>query len=42
MVLSVLLHRVVWCCLCCSIEKYGVARVAPVYIVLPVLSQVLN
>ena len=29
MVLSVLLHREVWCCLCCSIEKYGVVRVAP-------------
>ena len=41
MVLSVLLHREVWCCLYCSIEKhmvlsvllhreaYGVVRVAP-------------
>ena len=36
MVLVMLLlcsHREVWCCSCCScvaIEKYGVARVAPV------------
>ena len=40
MVLSVLLHREVWCCPCCSIHKYGVVRVAP-YIIM-VLSVLLH